>query len=115
MDESRHINVDRLAEDLEALALNAQCAELEPLMAAMKSLAQEPQSPACLQHLVEVFNGLGIRQGVVLTYAPYLKVIMSGHIDTLLSHDPYWNKDWSDHEQTPLHDHDHDHKHDHEH
>ena len=90
----KKVNVDRLESDIQALSEHVQQEEVGPLLTVLKSMVRDPQNDTLLKQLVDVFNGLGTRQGVVLTYAPYIQVILSDHIDTLLSDDPYWNKEW---------------------
>lgn len=90
------VNVERLQADIESLSVNVQQQEVAPLLAVLKSLAQDPENDALLKEMVDTFNGLGFEQGLVLTHAPYIKVMLSDHIDTLMSHDPYWNKVWED-------------------
>jgi hypothetical protein len=91
---TKKVNVDRLGFDIQALSEHGQHQELGPLLTVLKSLVEDAQNDALLKQLVDVFNGMGLGQGVVLTYAPYIRVILSDHIDTLMSHDPYWNKVW---------------------
>ena len=55
--------------------------EVRPLLSAMKALKEEPQNESCMEQVVSAFNDLGIVQGAVLTYAPYVSV--------LLMDDPY--------------------------
>ena len=49
-----------------------------PLVDVLEAMKLNPQDNALLEELSEAFNGLGIMQGAVLTYAPYLAVILSG-------------------------------------
>lgn len=55
--------------------------DIKPLISSMQALKFEPQNEACMQQVVNAFNDLGVTQGAVLTYAPY--------ISTLLSDDPF--------------------------
>jgi len=40
-------------------------------------MAVDPHNEALLHQLADVFGRLGLQQGVVLTYAPYLSTILS--------------------------------------
>ena len=53
--------------------------DIAPLLDVLESIAAAPRNEALLDQLSDVFDGLGLLQGAVLTYAPYLS--------TLLSHD----------------------------
>lgn len=55
--------------------------EIRPLLCALEALKAEPQDDACMEQVVKAFNDLGIVQGAVLTYAPYIAI--------LLMDDPY--------------------------
>jgi hypothetical protein len=55
--------------------LNAE--EIKPLLAALKALGEDPESESCFDQLVKSFDDLGPRQGAVLTYAPYVSVLLS--------------------------------------
>ena len=51
--------------------------EIQPLIIALESLKQAPQDRARLIKVATVFNELGSSQGAVLTYAPYISVMLS--------------------------------------
>lgn len=51
--------------------------EIEPLLSALETLKTEPQNETYQMQVVHVFNDLGIMQGAVLTYAPYLNIFVS--------------------------------------
>ena len=51
--------------------------ELDALIAVLESLCNAPADPLLLDRLHEEFGRLGMVQGAVLTYAPYLSVILS--------------------------------------
>ena len=55
--------------------LNAQ--EIQPLLASLETLKTDPQNAAHQEQVIDAFNGLGIQQGAVLTYAPFLHVFVS--------------------------------------
>lgn len=54
--------------------------EITPLLAVLEALAKDPQNAALLEQLSDVFGGLGILQGAVLTYAPCIAIILSDHL-----------------------------------
>lgn len=51
--------------------------EIIPLLAALEALRSEPENDACFDQLVNAFEQLGSSQGAVLTYAPYVSVLLS--------------------------------------
>ena len=51
--------------------------EIEPLIAALEALRAEPENESNFTRLVEAFDNLGPQQGAVLTYAPYVGILLS--------------------------------------
>lgn len=73
----RPVNADRLADDIEMLSAYLNKDDLKPLLDALEVLRAEPESEKAFQKMLATFDELGINQGAVLTYAPYLKVLLS--------------------------------------
>jgi hypothetical protein len=64
----------------EAIAMLEQYLDVEaiaPLLERLRRLAERPEDEARLQQLFETLGELGIMQGAVLTYAPYLAILLS--------------------------------------
>jgi hypothetical protein len=64
----------------EAIAMLEQYLDVEaiaPLLERLRRLAERPEDEARLQQLFETLDELGIMQGAVLTYAPYLAILLS--------------------------------------
>ena len=57
--------------------------EINPLLSALESLLAEPENIELRKNVFKEFDALGPGQGAVLTYAPYVGILMSG--------DPYEN------------------------
>ena len=53
---------------------------IDPLISALEALQQDTSNETLLVALADTFNALGIVQGAVLTYAPYLSVILSNEL-----------------------------------
>ncbi|MFN3717127.1 MAG: hypothetical protein ACK4R8_10435 [Thiobacillus sp.] len=70
----------RIESDVQMLNSYLGGAELAPLIAAMEALARSPDDPALRARVESVFSGLGILQGAVLTYAPYLAEMLAGSL-----------------------------------
>ena len=71
------VNVSRLEDDLEMLKRYLNEDDIRPLLDALETLKTEPANEAAYYAVVDSFNTLGINQGAVLTYAHYLKVLLS--------------------------------------
>jgi hypothetical protein len=75
-----NINVERVDGDIQMLRQYVSEPEVEPLITALEALKTDPQSEANQVRVVEVFNGLGLWQGSVLTYAPYVGILLSDDV-----------------------------------
>jgi hypothetical protein len=51
--------------------------QVEPLIKTLQELREAPEDYAKLVELAQVFGDLGSVQGAVLTYAPYVGVLLS--------------------------------------
>lgn len=51
--------------------------DIAPLIAALEALKSEPDDASNFDRLVTAFDELGSRQGAVLTYAPYVTILLS--------------------------------------
>jgi hypothetical protein len=71
-------NVDsgKINISIEALKKYVKDSSIDPLLSALENLKQEPDNKAHLELLNERFNELGIVQGAVLTYAPYITLLL---------------------------------------
>ena len=54
--------------------------DIAPLIDVLESLAADPRNEALLGQLSDVFDGLGLLQGAVLTYAPYISTVLAGDL-----------------------------------
>ena len=55
-------------EDIEAI---------QPLLDALQALQAEPDSESRFADLASAFDAVGSRQGAVITYAPYIGILLS--------------------------------------
>ena len=74
------INAEDIEETIVALKQYVQDASIDPLLSALEALKQDPSNESLLVALSDTFTALGIVQGAVLTYAPYLSVILSNNL-----------------------------------
>ena len=54
--------------------------DIAPLIDVLESLAADPRNEVLLGQLSDVFDSLGLLQGAVLTYAPYISIVLAGHL-----------------------------------
>ncbi|MDX2507229.1 MAG: hypothetical protein QNL62_22520 [Gammaproteobacteria bacterium] len=75
------VNVERLDDDITMLRTYLDEDGFKPLLDSLETLKAEPQNEAAFQKMRDAFNDLGIYQGAVLTYAPYLNVLLSKFVN----------------------------------
>jgi len=63
---------------IQMLKQHLDCEEIKPLITALEALKDDPENESCFDQLVKAFEDLGPRQGAVLTYAPYVSILLSG-------------------------------------
>ena len=51
--------------------------EIEPMLVALQALKAQPDNPSRFDQLAIAFAGMGSRQGAVLTYAPYVGILLA--------------------------------------
>jgi len=72
-------NVDaaKINASIEALKIFVQDASIDPLITILEALKQDPNNESLLLELSDTFKALGIIQGAVITYAPYISLLLS--------------------------------------
>lgn len=70
-------NADSIETSIRMLEQYLDADEIEPVMDALKALKVEPASPTAFDRLANAFADLGPQQGAVLTYAPYVGILLS--------------------------------------
>jgi len=71
------VNVERIDEAIRMLERHLDDEEIKPVLTALQALKAEPENESCFAQLVKAFDDLGPRQGAVLTYAPYVSILLS--------------------------------------
>jgi hypothetical protein len=79
----RHITSESIENAIQMLDQHVGREAIGPFLSALEALREEPLNESLLSRMVDEFEALGPRQGAVLTYAPY--------IGLLLSDDPFSN------------------------
>jgi len=74
------VKAERVEEDITMLKTYLDEDDIKPLIDSLETLKTEPQNEAAFQKVMDAYNDLGISQGAVLTYASYLKVLLSKSI-----------------------------------
>ncbi|MDJ0738733.1 MAG: hypothetical protein QNJ91_03390 [Gammaproteobacteria bacterium] len=73
----RKVNVSEVQTAIRMLQTHVDPVRCATLIDALETLHAAPQDYANLNRVAEVFGELGAQQGAVLTYAPYLAVLLS--------------------------------------
>lgn len=68
---------DSIESSIRMLEQHLERDNIEELLAALQSLMADPDNEQHLLQLVNAFNDLGPQQGAVLTYAPYVGILLS--------------------------------------
>ncbi len=73
----RDVDVERLDVAIRMLERYLDSEDAKPLISALGALKEDPQNESHLLGVVDAFNALGSTQGAVLTYAPYLSILLA--------------------------------------
>jgi hypothetical protein len=76
-DPSRIIDPQQIETSIMMLKQYVRDDDIAPLIDVLESMAVDPRNEALLDQLSDAFGRLGLQQGVVLTYAPYLSTLLS--------------------------------------
>lgn len=71
-----HIKAERIVETIQMLRQHLEPEDIEPLVSALEALKEDTDSEARLAQVLHAFNELGPYQGAVLTYAPYVSILL---------------------------------------
>jgi len=74
------VSAQRVGEDIAMLKTYLNEGDIQPLLKSLEMLEAEPQDEEKFQQVVDAYNASGFQQGAILTYAPYLKVLLSRYI-----------------------------------
>jgi len=67
----------RVDETIQMLTQHLDGDEIDALVTALEALKAAPENEASFEQLLKAFDDLGPRQGAVLTYAPYVSLLLS--------------------------------------
>ena len=83
------IDAGRIDESIDLLKQHVQEAEIKPMLEVLELMSENPYDYALLDRLSEEFGKLGFLQGAVLTYAPYISMILPDDPFPDLVDDPF--------------------------
>lgn len=83
------IDVARLDHSIRELENYRVADDAKPFLAALAALKADPDNESCFEEVVRTFNDLGFTQGAVLTYAPYIGILLSEHPEGIV--DDFFN------------------------
>jgi hypothetical protein len=69
--------VTKIGNAIQMLERHLDAEDIKPLLTALEALKAEPENESCFGQFVAAFDALGPRQGAVLTYAPYIGILLS--------------------------------------
>lgn len=71
------LDPSRIEESVQMLKTYLNSDDVAPFLAILEKLGSEPNNEALQQEVLQAFQDLGPTQGAVLTYAPYVGILMS--------------------------------------
>lgn len=74
---NENVDVAKVNASIEALKQFVEDTSIEPLISLLESIKQDPNNESLLLEFSDTFKALGIIQGAVLTYAPYVGFLLS--------------------------------------
>lgn len=73
---TKKVNTARIEEAIQMLRTHLDFSDETPLVSSLLALQAEPANEAYLVNVINAFNELGPQQGAVLTYAPYVGILL---------------------------------------
>ncbi len=78
MDNStQNIDPVKIADAIQMLNEYVKESSIQPLIALLEALRKDPGNKSLLAQVSDTFKNLGIMKGAVLTYAPYVWIMLS--------------------------------------
>ena len=77
INKTRKVSIEGVENSIKMLEQYVHNNEIQPLIDALHSLKDSPEDHSKLVQVASVFNQLGSSQGAVLTYAPYISIMLS--------------------------------------
>ena len=74
---TKSIDVEKIDTSIQMLKMYVNEPSIDPVLAILEALKKDPGSAMLLDELSDTLTGLGIVQGAVLNYAPYIAILIS--------------------------------------
>ena len=74
---TENVDAGKINASIEALKQFVKDASIDPLISLLEALKQDPNNESLLLQLSDTFKALGIIQGAVITYAPYISLLLT--------------------------------------
>ena len=74
---NKSISPEGIANAIHMLSAHVGTEKIGPFLSALEALQADPQNESYLSRMINEFNALGSLQGAVLTYAPYIGMLLS--------------------------------------
>jgi len=74
------IDTVKIENSIDSLKQFVNDSSIEPLISALEALKKDPDNESLFAALADTFTALGIVQGAVLTYAPYISLLLSNDL-----------------------------------
>ena len=71
------VEVGKINASIEGLKAYVKDESIDPLISILEALKEDPNNEPLLLELSDTFKALGIIQGAVITYAPYISLLLS--------------------------------------
>ena len=73
----KNVETAKISTSIEALKKFVKDESIDPLISILEALKQDPNNESLLLQLSDTFKALDIIQGAVITYAPYITLLLS--------------------------------------
>ncbi len=77
---THNVDAERIEESIQMLRQYVKETSIEPVLSVLEAMKEDPDNESLLVQLSETFNALDIVQGAVLTYAPYVAILVSNNL-----------------------------------
>jgi hypothetical protein len=75
-----NIDTAKIGKTIELLKQYVNDPSIEPLISSLEALKNDPDNETLLAAVNDTFSALGIVQGAILTYAPYVSSLLTGDL-----------------------------------
>ena len=79
-DTTHNIDIEKIDVSIQMLEQYVQDPSIEPVKSILEELKQDSGNESLIKKLGDTVQNLGIIQGAVLTYAPYISILISNDL-----------------------------------